>query len=98
MIAFGIALSSLTYQFVKLVKNALRQAGIPSDIKIGPHHMRKLAASYSRSYLGGTAEWAELFQRRMGSSSLSVLEGVYINEVPPVELTCVVPLGTLFGP
>ena len=76
------SIASLTYQFIKLVKNALRQAGLPSDIKIGPHHMRKLAASYNRSYLGGTAEWADLFQRRMGSSSLSVLESVYINEVP----------------
>ena len=92
---WSLSQGSLSYLFVKLVKSALRFAGRSDKVRIGPHQMRKLAASYSRNFLGGSAEKDSLLMKRMGCSSLTVLQKVYFNDVPCVDFPCVVPLGTV---
>ena len=63
----------------------------------GPHHLRKFAASYSWAFLIRSLVQEKLLAHRMGCKSLSVLKRVYIREVPPLEFSCVFPLGTLFS-
>ena len=84
----------MTYVFKSLVADARNFAGIPDEVPIGPHQMRKFAASYSRTYLHSTDEG--LF-KKMGCKSMSVLKKCYISNVPPVRFSCVVPLGTLLA-
>ena len=92
---WSISQGSLPHLFVKLIRKALQFAGRPAKISVGPHQMRKLAASYSRNFLGGSAEKDSVLMKRMGCSSLSILQKVYFNDVPLVDFPCVVPLGTV---
>ena len=72
-------------------------AGWSDVVPVGPHHLRKFAASYSRAFLIRSPGLEKLLARRMGCKNLSVLKRVYIREVPPLEFSCVFPLGTLFS-
>ena len=90
--------SSLSYLFKQVSIEADLVSGGSAGPGLGPHQMRKFAASYSKAFLGDSEGRIQLLRRLMGCSSLSVLQRVYFRDVPPVEFPCVVPLGSLFPP
>ena len=65
------------------------------QVTYGTHQMRKLAASYCKKYLIHDKSDEAVLMKRMGCRSMSVLNRVYINEVPDLLLPCVVPLGSI---
>ena len=64
------------------------------NISIGPHHMRKLAASYSAIMMGDSKNLERALMDRMGYQSMTVLKKNYISSVPGLKFKCVIPLGT----
>lgn len=86
---------TLTSWFVSLVRDCRRRDGLSTDVSVGPHQMRKFAASYSL-HLGHPPEsvW-----KKMGFSSLSILKKNYLAQsVPPLLMPCVLPGGTHIPP
>ena len=70
--------------------------GIFDDVTAGPHHFRKLAASYSAKMFSSANDETRL-KKKLGCSAKSkILNKVYIKEVPPLVHTCVLPLGTYY--
>ena len=65
------------------------------QVTYGTHQMRKLAASYCKKYLIHDKSDEAVLMKRMGCRSMSILNRVYINEVPDLLLPCVVPLGSV---
>ena len=62
---------------------------------MGPHQMRKFAASYSL-HLGHDTE---VVRKKMGFSSLSILKKNYLGpSVPPLLMPCVLPGGSHIPP
>ena len=92
-----LSLNSLSRVLISLVAASRRFSDCATSVAIGPHHLRKFAASYSKTFLVRSIKHEKLLVRQMGCSSISVLKRVYINQVPPVKFTCVLPLGTLFA-
>ena len=90
--------SQLSGIFRKCVSDALSFAHLPTDVKIGPHQVRKLAASYSKPLVDANPSLKKKLYERMGSNGLGVLEKVYIQEVPQLDTVCVLPVGTFFPP
>ena len=80
--------------FISVVKDALSDAGLSTSLPIGPHQVRKLAASHSRR--AGRDEQA--LRRLMGFSSVSILRKNYVSEVTPLNVACVLPGGPFFPP
>ena len=80
----------LSSWFRNLVVDSQRLNGLPVPKDIGPHQVRKLAASYARK--AGQAE--PLVQRVMGFSSRVILRKNYVADVPPIHFPCVLPGGT----
>ena len=78
--------------FVKVVQDALKDAGLPIGIKIGPHQMRKLSASLSHK----VGQDENLVREVMGFSSMGILRKNYIADVPPLNIACVLPGGPYF--
>ena len=78
--------------FIKVVKDALRDAGLPLGIKIGPHQMRKLGASLSHK----VGQDEDHVRKVMGFSSMGVLRKNYIADVPSLNIACVLPGGPYF--
>ena len=66
--------------------------GSRSPPKVTVHDLRKFACSYSRKYLPGTKS---SLAKRVGSRAFTVLDRTYIRDVPRVEATFQVPLGTI---
>ena len=79
--------------FIKAVEGALDSAGTSCSLTIGPHHGRKLAASYGFLFCNSRVDELKLMQD-MGYSSLRLMRQVYIREVPPLRLNCIVPGST----
>ena len=92
-----LSLNSLSRVLISLVAASRRFSDCSTSVAIGPHHLRKFAASYSKTFLVRSIKHERLLVKQMGCSSISVLKRVYINQVPPVRFTCVLPLGTLFA-
>ena len=82
----------LTKLFINLVRDALRDAGLPFRVKIGPHQMRKFAASLSIKH--GQNE--DIVRELMGFSSVNILRKNYVAGVPPLNIACVLPGGPYF--
>ena len=61
------------------------------NISIGPHHMRKLAASYSAIMMGESRSSERILMDRVGFKSMTVLEKNYISNVPELKFKYVVP-------
>ena len=80
----------LTRWFVSLVSDFLSHEQLPEDVRIGPHQMRKLAASASKQ--AGQDE--ATVRKVMGFSSLAILRKNYHSEIPPLDTPCVLPGGT----
>ena len=89
-----LSVKKLTAMFVSVVKAALCDAGLPTSIPIGPHQVRKLAASHSRR--AGREE--RDIQRLMGFSSVTILRKNYVSDVSPLNIACVIPGGPYFPP
>ena len=82
--------SALTKLFISLVLEARGLSGDNSHVPVGPHQMRKLAASY--------AVWAgqdeQIILSCMGFSSGKIFRKNYVAEVPPLRVACVLPGGS----
>ena len=89
-----LSVKQLTAMFISVVKDALSDAGLSTSLPIGPHQVRKLAASHSRR--AGRDEQA--VRRLMGFSSVSILRKNYVSEVTPLNVACVLPGGPFFPP
>ena len=72
-------------------------AGDTADIPMGPHQMRKFAASYSALIMRFINLPQKILLDRMGCKTMSVLNRTYINKVPRLNFKAVVPVGT-FSP
>ena len=84
----------LTEMFKAVVADSARFANVLLEDSVGPHDMRKFAASYSALLLEANPALERRFIDRMGCASMTVLKRHYIKEVPPLEFKCVLPLGT----
>ena len=80
---------TLSRWFVDLVHESRRLNGLVDPVAVGPHQMRKFAASYSS--LVGQDE--ETVVRVMGFSSTKILRKNYVAPVPPLGIPCVLPGG-----
>ena len=80
---------TLTRWFIDLVLESRRLNGLLEPVSVGPHQMRKLAASYSS--LVGQDE--EEVVRVMGFSSCRIFRKNYVAHVPPLLVPCVLPGG-----
>ena len=80
---------SLSRWFINLVVASRRHHGDFGPVSVGPHQMRKLAASYS-SLLG---QDEDTVLRVMGFSSRSVFRKNYVAWVPPLTVPCMLPGG-----
>ena len=89
-----LKIPNLTRMFIKVVKDALADAGMPVDPKIGPHQMRKLSASHARKI--GQNE--DTVRKVMGFSSVKILRKNYVSDVSPLNIACVLPGGPYFPP
>ena len=86
---------TLTAWFISLVKDYRRRDGLSTDISVGPHQMRKFAASYSL-HLGQNPEGV---RKTMGFSSLTILRKNYLaHTVTPLLMPCVLPGGSHIPP
>jgi len=83
----------LSYAISSLIIEARAAAGHTDFVKCGPHHLRKFAASYSKACWGRS--FKQVLFKRMGSKSMTVLNRVYVNDVPRLSVPCVVPMGTV---
>ena len=84
-----LSISHLTGIFISAVKDSLHASGLTAPASIGPHQMRKLAASLSL----GVGQDEELVRANMGFSSLSILRKNYVARVPKLKHSCVLPGG-----
>ena len=63
-------------------------------VPVGPHQMRKLAASYSATMLNDNRANEMMLLERMGYKSMTVIKKCYIAHVPKISFKFVIPLGT----
>ena len=84
----------LSKLFKSTVFQSRHRVQMMDNISIGPHHMRKLAASYSAVMMGDSRGLERVLMDRMGYKSMKVLKKNYISNVPELKFKCVVPLGT----
>lgn len=91
---WSYSIQGLTKMLQTTVLQARQRAGDMAFVPMGPHQVRKLAASYSALMVGSSSEGELKLMERMGCSSMSVLRRVYIKEVPSLNFKCVLPVGT----
>ena len=65
-------LNSLRRVLVSLVTASRRFSECDTSVAIGPHHLRKFAASYSKTFLGQSVKHEQLLVKQMGCSSISI--------------------------
>ena len=84
-----LSIHQLSSLFIKLVQGSLHASGQVSNVKIGPHQMRKLAASLALD----VGQNEDKVRVHMGFSSLNILRKNYVARVPPLKFSCVLPGG-----
>ena len=84
----------LTNLFRNTVIQSRFYVGNQNTVAIGPHQVRKFAASYSAFMLTADPGLERTLIDRMGCASMTVLRKNYIAEVPGLSLKCVIPVGT----
>ena len=89
-----VGCAKLSRLFITCVSNSLNYAHVPPVDDIGPHQMRKLAASYCVRMMGTDSSLRQKMLDRMGCKSFTVLKKVYIQDVPDLDTRCVLPVGT----
>ena len=82
----------LTYLFKSVVFEALQTQNILDVVSIGPHQVRKLAASYSLKF----GQDVKFVLRVMGFSSDVIFRKNYVADVPELLFPCVLPGGPVF--
>ena len=82
----------LTYLFKSVVFEALQAQNILDVVSVGPHQVRKLAASYSLKF----RQDVNLVLKVMGFSSDVIFRKNYVAEVPDLLFSCVLPGGPIF--
>lgn len=87
----------LSKMFISTANRARRIADDLDVVRMGPHQMRKFAASYSTLVMRSSNLPEKLLLDRMGCKTMSVLKRTYINKVPRLSFKVVVPVGT-FSP
>ena len=85
---------NLTNMFISTVVQAKHFAGDLSVNPVGPHQMRKFAASYSAKMVLSSVEGERKVMERMGCKTMSVLKRHYINNIPYIRFKAVFPAGT----
>ena len=80
---------TLSKWFIDLVLESRRLNGLMEPVAVGPHQMRKFAASYS-SMVGQDEECVVCV---MGFASNKILRKNYVAQVPPLMVPCVLPGG-----
>ena len=85
---------ALTKIFISTVLQARDKVHLRDPVPVGPHQMRKLAASYSATMLNNNRANETMLLERMGYKSMTVIKKCYIAHVPQLSFKCVVPLGT----
>ena len=85
---------TLSKLFISTALQAKHFAGDLSEVPIGPHQMRKFAASYSARMVGSSVEGERKVMERMGCKTMSVLKRHYINKIPNISFKMVIPAGT----
>ena len=84
----------LTKLFCSVVLQSRVRKNIHGHVSIGPHQVRKLAASYSAVLMGQSKDLERTLMDRMGCASMFILKKNYICHVPPLNVSCVLPVGT----
>ena len=84
----------LTNMFIATILQAKHFAGNLANVPIGPHQMRKFAASYSAKMLMLSEIEETKVMERMGCKTMNVLKRHYINHIPNVSFKIVIPAGT----
>ena len=84
-----LSVHQLSSLFIKAVKDSLSASGLSHNISVGPHQMRKLAASLAIAVGQDEGD----VRLRMGFSSLTILRKNYVARVPPLKFSCVLPGG-----
>ena len=84
-----MSINQLTKLFIGLVKDSQNSYGLSLPRSIGPHQMRKLAASLS--HLVGQDE--NTVRTNMGFSSVTILRKNYVAKTQTPKLACVLPGG-----
>ena len=91
---WNLTSAKLSKIFIATIMQARARLGLLNNMSIGPHQVRKLAASYSFLLVGNSKSLESTLMERMGCASMSVLKKNYINSVPDLRFKCVVPIGT----
>ena len=86
--------TQLTKMFISTATMARHFAGDMTDVPMGPHQMRKFAASYSSMMLTTPTVTVQKMLTRMGCKTMNVLKRTYIRQVPNVSVKTVLPVGT----
>ena len=82
----------LTYLFKSVVFEALQAENITNVVSVGPHQVRKLAASYAFKF----DQDLNSVLRVMGFSSPFIFKKNYVASVPELYFPCVLPGGTFY--
>ena len=84
----------LTNMFISTTLQAKHFSGELEEVAIGPHHMRKFAASYSAMMIKVSMATEKKVMERMGCKTMNVLKRHYINNIPNINFKTVIPAGT----
>ena len=84
----------LTNMFISTALQAKHFSGELEEVSIGPHHMRKFAASYSAKMITNSMATEKEVMERMGCKTMNVLKRHYINNIPNIKFKTVIPAGT----
>ena len=93
---WNLETKDLTKLFRKVVLQSRLWKNIHIKVPIGPHQVRKLAASYSAVVMGSSRDLERTLMDRMGCSSMTILRKNYIAQVPILNFKIVLPVGTFY--
>ena len=94
---WNLSTAELTRLFISTTNQARSSAGDVAETSVGPHMMRKFAASYSSLMMRAENIGEKMLLDRMGFKSMTVVKRTYINKVPRLTFKSVLPVGT-FSP
>ena len=87
-------IADLTELFNGVVTDSFKFVNLVVGDNVGPHQMRKFAASYSHVMLLENPALERRLLDRMGFASMVILKKNYVDNVPDLYTRCVLPVGT----
>ena len=87
-------IADLTELFNGVVTDSFKFGNLVVGDNVGPHQMRKFAASYSHVMLLENPALERRLLDRMGFASMVILKKNYVDNVPDLYTRCVLPVGT----